>query len=278
LDATSLTTGTWTDVNNLDFNGPVNSGTVGLLNGNDAANRTAISFTITGLSIPNGATFYIRWASFDVSGADDGLAIDDFSVTPTSTGGNSISITDVSLPEGNTGTTAFTFTVSLSSVAGSSGVTFDISTADNTALAPGDYTSKSLTSQTIAAGSSTYSFTVLVNGDVTAESNETFFVNITNVTGAAVGDAQATGTIINDDCSPTHTIAQIQGSGNTSPLNATIVTTTGVVTGIKTNGFFLQMQEGWERPYIRWNICLYGRCSARFGCCGEFALCYRDSS
>jgi hypothetical protein len=44
-----------------------------LLDGNAAANRTAISFTITGLSIPNGATFYIRWLSFDAAGADDGL-------------------------------------------------------------------------------------------------------------------------------------------------------------------------------------------------------------
>ena len=244
LDATSLTTGTWTDVNNLDFNGPVNSGTVGPLNGNDDANSTAISFTITGLSIPNGTTFYIRWLSFDASGADDGLSVDDFSITPTSTGGNSIAINDVALAEGNSGTTSFTFTVSLSSPAGEDGVTFDIATADNTAVAPGDYASKSLASQKIPAGSTSYSFTVLVNGDGTTESNETFFVNITNVTGATIGDGQAIGTILNDDCTPTHTIAQIQGSGNASPFNGNVVTTSGIVTGIKTNGFFLQMPVG----------------------------------
>ncbi len=38
--------------------------------------------TITGLSIPNGATFWIRWLDFNASGADDGLAVDDFSLTP----------------------------------------------------------------------------------------------------------------------------------------------------------------------------------------------------
>ena len=65
-----------------------------------------------------------------------------------------------------------------------------------------------------------------------------------NVTGATIGDGQGTGTILNDDCSPTHTIAQIQGSGNLSPLNGNIVTTSGIVTGIKTNGFFLQMPVG----------------------------------
>ena len=244
LDATSLATGTWTDINNLDFSGPISTGTVGALDGNAAANRTAISFTITGLSIPNGATFYIRWSSFDAAGADDGLSIDDFSITPTGTGGNSLAVNDVSVLEGNAGTTAFTFTVSLSSPAGTGGVTFDIATADNTAIAPGDYTAKSLTLQTIPAGNSSYSFTVLVNGDGNAETNETFFVNVTNVTGATIGDGQGTGTILNDDCTPTHTIAQIQGTGNLSPLNGNIVTTSGIVTGIKTNGFFLQMPVG----------------------------------
>jgi len=243
-DASSLTTGTWADVNTLDFNGPISTGTVGALDGNAAANRTSISFTLTGLSIPNGATFYIRWSSFDASGADDGLGIDDFSITPTSSGGNSLSINDVSLLEGNSGTASFTFTVSLSSAAGAGGVTFDIATADNTATAPGDYATRSLTSQTIPAGNTSYSFTVLVNGDGTTEANETFFVNVTNVTGATVGDGQGTGTIINDDCSPTHTIAQIQGTTNTSPLNGNVVTTNGIVTGIKTNGFFMQMAVG----------------------------------
>ena len=247
-DATSLATGTWTDINNLDFSGPISAGTVGALDGNAAANRTAISFTITGLSIPNGATFYIRWLSFDAAGADDGLAIDDFSITPVSTGGNSLSINNVSLLEGNSATTSFTFTVSLSSPAGTGGVTFDIATADNTATAPGDYTARSLTSQTIAAGNSSYSFTVLVNGDATTEANETFFVNITNVTGATIGDAQGLGTILNDDCTPTHTIAEIQGTSNTSPLNGSIVTTNGIVTGIKTNGFFMQMPVGDANP------------------------------
>jgi uncharacterized protein len=84
-NATSLNTGSWTDYNSLDFSGPISSGTVGALNGNLAANRTAISFTITGLSIPDGTTFWIRWLSFDASGADDGMSVDDFSLTPSST-------------------------------------------------------------------------------------------------------------------------------------------------------------------------------------------------
>ncbi len=84
-NATSLNTGIWNDFNNLDFSGPISVGTVGLLNGNLAANRTPISYTIGSLSIPNGTTFWIRWLSFDASGADDGLAVDDFSLTPSFT-------------------------------------------------------------------------------------------------------------------------------------------------------------------------------------------------
>jgi hypothetical protein len=100
-NATSLTTGTWVDANLLDFTAPVTTGTVGPLDGNSAANRTAISNSISGLFIPNGATFWIRWVDLDATGADDGLAIDDFSLTAQNedyaitTTGNAIVITDI---------------------------------------------------------------------------------------------------------------------------------------------------------------------------------------
>ena len=80
-DATSLTTGTWTAVTALNFVAPVATGTVGGLDGNAAANRTFITSTISGLSIPNGASFWIRWTDFNATGADDGLGIDDFCLT-----------------------------------------------------------------------------------------------------------------------------------------------------------------------------------------------------
>ena len=81
-NATSLSTGTWTNVTNLDFTAPVTTGSTGVaLNGNLAANKTAISHTITGLSISNGSSIFIRWADFDVpAGSEDGLSIDDISI------------------------------------------------------------------------------------------------------------------------------------------------------------------------------------------------------
>ncbi|MBN8457963.1 MAG: PEP-CTERM sorting domain-containing protein [Verrucomicrobia bacterium] len=81
-NATSLTTGTWTSYNSLDFVAPVTSGTTGALNGNTSPNRTTgITATITGLSVTVGGTFWIRWKDFNATGADDGLAVDDFSIT-----------------------------------------------------------------------------------------------------------------------------------------------------------------------------------------------------
>lgn len=69
-------------VTNLDFTTPITGGAAAALDGNLAANRVTVSFTITGLNIPNGTEVMLRWADPDHTGADHGIAIDDFSVTP----------------------------------------------------------------------------------------------------------------------------------------------------------------------------------------------------
>ncbi len=229
----------------LNFTSPITGGSAGALDGNAAANRVAISTTITGLSIPNGTEVMLRWSDPDHSGADHGLSIDDLSITPNSGGvvTPNLTINDVAVTEGDVGTTTAQFTVSLSAAAGAGGVSFDIATADNTAtVADNDYVANSLTGQTIAAGSSTFTFNVTVNGDTTTEPNETFFVNITNVTGATVGDGQGIGTINNDDVSLTP-IHDIQGPGASSPIVGASVFTRGIVTGLRSNGYFIQTPD-----------------------------------
>jgi predicted extracellular nuclease len=150
--------------------------------------------------------------------------------------GANLSITDVSQNEGNSGTSNYIFTVSLSAPAPAGGVSFDIATADGTATAAsGDYISQTLTGQTIPAGSSSYTFNVAVNGDTTFEPDETFLVNVTNLIGATLIDGQGLGTLINDDsavaCSTLDTtIGQIQGSGATAALTG-VQTVQGVVVG-----------------------------------------------
>ncbi len=147
----------------------------------------------------------------------------------------SLSINDVTAGEGNSATTSFNFSVSLSVPAGAGGVTFDIATQDDSAtVADNDYVAQSLTGQTIPAGQSSYAFSVAVNGDTSNEADETFFVNVSNVTGADVLDAQGLGTITNDDvnfCAQTFTPTyQIQGSGTSAAITGN-VTTQGVVVG-----------------------------------------------
>ena len=198
LDATSLTTGTWTDIDTLDFTTPNSGGTAGARDGNAAGNRTAIAASINALAIANGASFCLRWVDVDASGADDGLAIDDFTLTAGSAT-PTLSINDVTVAEGNSGATSATFTVSLNQPAPAGGVTFDIGTADGTATASSDYVAKALSGQSIAAGASTANFTFDISGDTQVEANETLFVNVTNVIGANVADGQGLGTITNDD-------------------------------------------------------------------------------
>ncbi len=152
-----------------------------------------------------------------------------------------LSINDVTVTEGDAGTINAQFSVILSAPAGAGGVSFDIATADGTATTAGnDYVGNSLTGQTIASGSSgPFLFNVTVNGDTNVEPNETFFVNVGNVVGANVADGQGQGTITNDDfvITPIH---DIQGPGISSPLVGQVVTTTGIVYAVKTNGFFMQ--------------------------------------
>jgi hypothetical protein len=109
-----------------------------------------------------------------------------------------IRISNVSKKEGDSGTTSFVFTVSLSA-ASSSPVTVNYATADGTAkVGDNDYDTKS-GKLTFATGETSKSITILVYGDKRKEARETFFVNLGNAKGAIIDDGQGVGTITNDD-------------------------------------------------------------------------------
>jgi hypothetical protein len=78
--STSLTN--WTENNSFDFSAPVTSTASGALDGNNSTYRTSYSsVAITSMSWANGDELWIRWMGNDGTGADAGLAVDDFSVT-----------------------------------------------------------------------------------------------------------------------------------------------------------------------------------------------------
>ncbi|MFM5949522.1 MAG: Calx-beta domain-containing protein, partial [Novosphingobium sp.] len=233
FDATSLTTGTWTSVSQLNFTAPTTAGTVGALDGNAAANQASLSYTLTlAQAIASGQTFWIRWLDADASSSDDGLGIDNFSITPHAAAPSAgiLSINDVSQTEGNSGTIDYTFTVTRSN--GTAGaVSADWTLANGTTDSTDFGAFPQSGTVNFADGQTTATITVTVAGDSTFEPNETFFVNLTNLTGGAtLSDGQGLGTITNDDAAPTAQLSindLTQTEGNSGTTNLVFAVTRG---------------------------------------------------
>jgi glucose/arabinose dehydrogenase len=134
----------------------------------------------------------------------------------------SVSVSDVSTAEGDSGTTPAGFVVSLSS-ASSSTVTVRHATADGTAAAGADYTSTS-GDLTFTPGQTSKTVEVPVHGDATDEDDETFSVDLSSPTNATIGDGHGVGTILDDDPAPSISIAGgsvAEGDTGTATLNFT---------------------------------------------------------
>lgn len=103
-----------------------------------------------------------------------------------------------SVIEGNSGTRLMNFTVTLDR-ASNTAVSVKFATADGTATtALNDYQATSGTI-TFAAGQTSRTISVVINGDTIKGVNETVFVNLTSPIGAIIDDGQGVGTIMNDD-------------------------------------------------------------------------------
>ncbi len=173
----------------------------------DTTNEADESFTVN-LSNPSNATLAASQGTGTIQNDD---------APPT------LSISDVTQVEGDSGTTAFVFTASLSA-ASAQQVTVAYSTADGTATAPSHYATVSGT-LTFAPGATTQTITVNVVGDLLQEPDETFFVNMSAATNATIADAQGTGTIQNGNDTVTDTVSTISGfafiDGNKDNLHTT---------------------------------------------------------
>jgi ribosomal protein S16 len=204
--------------------GPVDTALVVALSSNDP-NSATVPTTVT---IPAGQAS----TTFTIGAVDDAIADGDKAVTISAkvlgytdatdsisvldnetTAPLTVSINDVRLVE-NTGSKGFVFTVTLSQVATSS-VAVLYATGGGSATVGSDYKSTSGT-LVIPAGQTTGYITVIVNGDFTPESNETFYVTLLSANGAALGKSVGVGTILNDDGGGT----SIDTIGLYNPLNA----------------------------------------------------------
>lgn len=144
-----------------------------------------------------------------------------------------VSINDVSIVEGNSGTKTATFTVSLS-IASNATTTVSYATADGSGIAPSDYTSKT-GSVTIAAGATSNTVTVTVKSDGVGEADESFFVNLSNPVNATIADSQGIGTIVNDDVTPAISIDDVNiVEGNSGTKTVTFTVSLSVVSNAPT--------------------------------------------
>lgn len=113
----------------------------------------------------------------------------------------SLRINDVTVTEGNTGTTNATFTVTLSA-SYNRDVTVRFATTDgyswSTATAGSDYEARS-GQVTIRAGQTTATVVVPVSGDLLGEETEYFFVRLSDPANAFITDSLGVGTILDDE-------------------------------------------------------------------------------
>ncbi len=116
---------------------------------------------------------------------------------------------DVSIAEGDAGTTQLVFTVSLDAAAPSSGVTVSYATANGTATTAGNDYQSATGVLTFLPGETQKAVSVAVVGDRVFEANETLQLRLTSPVNATLLDALGVGTIVNDDLRPAIRIADV---------------------------------------------------------------------
>jgi hypothetical protein len=109
----------------------------------------------------------------------------------------SISISDVTLAEGNSGQTNASFAVSLSAISNQM-VTVSYYSTSQSATAGVDYQSVS-GHLTFSPGMTTQTISVPINGDASIEPHETFSVLLSSPLNAMIAKGRAVGRILNDD-------------------------------------------------------------------------------
>ena len=213
LDATSINDAgaTWIEFDPLDFGTPNNTGLPGQRIGNNTPNRTNLAGEITGLSIPDNGIFFIRWLDVDIAAAgEDGLAIDDFSLTaiiPPPTEVFISNVTPTSVDEVNASTTV---TVSINNPSSTNATQVDLvftgGTVTNGTGEDIDYTTQTVV---FPAGSSAdQDVTITMNDDSDVEGDETMTFELQMVSGGtptavAIDPTDVTITIVDDDFFPT---------------------------------------------------------------------------
>lgn len=170
---------------------PAETDSFTIINNKTVSNPTTGTFN----GLPEGAIFTVNGFMFKITyhGGDGNDVV--------LTGVPRLSINDVNVTEGNSGTTNATFTVTLSSPSTQT-ITVDFGTLDGTATAGSDYGPRSGT-RIFNPGQVSQTITIPINGDTIGEADETFFIVLSDPLGAVIARGTGMGTIVNDDAAPT---------------------------------------------------------------------------
>lgn len=144
-----------------------------------------------------------------------------------------ITIGDASSVEGNSGTTALSFPVTLSTPA-TQAVSVGYATADGSAASPSDYSAASGTLM-FAKGQKAKTIAVSVIGDTAIEPNETFTVTLSAPVNAGIARGTATGTITNDDTAVPVTVGNYKGATQNGNYVFFVVTGNRTITAFRIN-------------------------------------------
>ena len=143
--------------------------------------------------------------------------------------GGALTVNDVSVAEGNTGTKDAVFTVSLG-VPAASTITVQYTVAAGTASA-NDFTPNT-GKLVFQVGQSSRTLAVKVKGDLFDEDDETFFVRLTSAQGAPISDGEGVGTILDDDLPPSLRVTDVTiTEGNSGTKDATFVVSLSLASG-----------------------------------------------
>jgi hypothetical protein len=127
--------------------------------------------------------------------------------------------------EGDSGSSTFTFTVTLTGDV-QDGFTLPYQTTDGTALAGSDYTAASGTLSFTGSNGQTRNILVAVAGDTTVEADEDFFVDLgaASAAGVSVSPSRGTATVINDDLYADIAVSNSNGVSTLAPGDSTTYT------------------------------------------------------
>ncbi len=162
----------------------------------------------------------------------------------------SLSIGDVTAAEGNTGTTTFSFPVTLST-ASTQAVSVNYTTADATATIPSDYATASGT-LTFQPGETAKTIPVSVVADLAVEPDETFTLTLSSQVNAKVTSATATGAITNDDTGAPVTPGAYKGATQEGNYVFFSVLGTRMITGFRANDVSEDCGNGTVSGSVNW--------------------------